>query len=228
MKLLYAFCATEEVRHRVIQSQTIQRRRPEVMAGWDKLLVTGFGDEIPISPDYNILRGNVRTGTIFSPSKWKNLASRYAAERGYDWMIQANCDLIMLRPPESFPENGLTSVMTYHTKPEEDPEQACSLFDAGHELDFVGTSYLIIHNRVFSNFFHSEELYGYGYEDADYLTNVVDPAGFQRLLGTPYGAKAIHIHDTYHVWGPQMKEDMERNRALFESRYRRMRAGERF
>jgi hypothetical protein len=226
MRLLFSTLATKIAEDRLKQTLQFQELIPEGLEGWDRLLVTDQDSSVERPCGYEVVFDRLFTHGKFNYSKVRNASMRYAEQHGYDWLIQANPDIVMLHPPTSFPENGLTSIMTYHAQPEESIPEVISRWRAGYEAGFIGTTYFLMSRDIFSKYRFHEEFYGYGYDDQDFLNNVMWRDRISRMDGTPFGGRAIHVSYPGNIWGDS-GPDLVRNRALFEERWRRTCAGER-
>jgi hypothetical protein len=225
--LLYVNMCTKRAEHRLILATELQREIPEALDGWDKFFITDTSEGVSPPPGYDCMRANLMTHGRLSFSVYRNLAMTYAAEHNYDWIIVSNADVVMLQSPRSFPRNGLSSVMTYHSRPNEDIRDILALWRAGVSLHFQETTFLLMGRDIFGKYRFCEEFYGYGHEDGDFLSHVLAPEGISRLDGTPYGARGVHInHDNDGVW-ENIESDLRRNESLFAQRQQQVKRGER-
>jgi hypothetical protein len=227
VKLLFATVATSVSARRFERSRKLQEKIPEGLSGWDRLLVTdqkGLANE---PRGYEILKEDLWTNGKFNYSRYRNASMRYAAERGYDWMIQGNADLVMLRPPESFPDGGLSSIPAQDCTASEVEAQILKYQSGSEDFRWGTTSCFLMGKKVFGLFSFCERFYGYGYEDADFMNNVIWPEPYRliRAEGLPLGARSFNILGDDQIWGQTMKIDMERNRSLFEERAALVAAG---
>ncbi len=220
MKLLFATVATSPAARRFERSWRLQEKIKEGLAGWDRLLVTD-GKGIPHEPSgYQTLREDLWTNGKFNYSRYRNASMRYAAYYGYDWMIQGNADLVMLRPPQLFPEGGLSSIPAHDCTAPQAEAQVLKYLSGSEDFRWGTTSCFLMGKKVFGSFSFCERFYGYGYEDADFMNNVIwpEPHRLIREEGLPLGARSLNILGDDQIWGSTMKFDMERNRSLFEDR----------
>jgi hypothetical protein len=189
----------------------------EGLEGWDLLFITDINSRVPPPKGFDVVQAELFTHGKFNYSRCRNASMAYAKEHGYDWLIQANPDIVMLQPPRSFPETGISSVMTYHTKASDDVSAVVREWRVMGSLEFLPTSYFIMNASIFTQYRFCEDFYGYGYDDMDFLSNVLWRDGISRMDGTQFGAKAIHVYYPDNIWG-NSGPDMERNRSLFEQR----------
>jgi hypothetical protein len=226
MKCLYATISSKEAAFRLHRAADIQKRFNEALQGWDKVLVTDSVNPADPPEGYSILKVPLFKGDKLHFPTYRNVTMQYASENGYDWLIQSTADLVILHGPSSFPPNSFTSVMTYLASPGEDIGHVIARWKAGSPMAFGGSTYFLMGRGIFTKYrFHGGYL-GYGYEDADFMSNILWPEGIERLDGTPFGARAIHIHEPANQW-VRIGEDLQANQALFESRLAKARSGER-
>lgn len=232
IRILYSTVATSIVKHRLVRTHIAQQNIPGGLDGLDKILITEPGGPYIPSSGFRVIAADLRTNGKFNFSKYKNASMRYARDHGYDWLIQGDSDLVMLQPPSLYPESGLSSVMTYYCQPNENIKDLVARWKSGSKMTWVGTAYLLMSRYIFTNFSFCEQFYGYGYDDADFMNNVLwpEPHRISRADGTPFGARGIHIHDSTadqrKIYGNTFIEDVARNQALFEERRRKVIAKE--
>lgn len=223
MKCLYSVVATKDSNQRWLRSLSFQEKIQEGLFGWDKLLVTDKEKSADIPKEWNVVQSNLFEHGKFNYSRYRNVAMAYAEEKHYDYLIQSNADMFMLSPPRTFAESGISYLMTYHTEPGEDVDGVLMKYKNGIALKYIGATAFIMERKIFSRFKFYEGYYGYGFDDIDFIGNVIAPAGVVLQDGTPFGARAIHIYDSGNLWGPSQQEDANRNKELWSQRWNEIR-----
>jgi hypothetical protein len=224
MRLLYSTLATQIAEYRLVQTIKYQECVAEALQGWDCVFITDIKSRVAPPKGYAVVYADLFTQGKFNYSRCRNASIKYAKEHGYDWLIQSNPDIVMLQPPQSFPASGLTSVMTHQSMRGEDVPALIREWRTRADLRFVGSSYFLMGADIFSKYRFCEDYYGYGYDDQDFMSNVLWPDRISRMDGTSFGARAIHVSYPGDLWG-DIGPDLKRNKALFELRWKLTCAG---
>lgn len=154
----------------------------------------------------------IKISGVYNMARSRNLIFEYADLNGYEWIIDADADRVLLNSPEKFPEPGLAAIATHYTDEGESDEVTYERCKAGR-LDFGnGSSFFAIHRSVFCRFRNCEEFLGAGYEDKDFVFNICLPNGVKTV---PIHARGLHRH---HPNSERFPEYGEFNRILYERR----------
>ena len=151
-KCLYVTLSTAQAEDRLRRSLYYQRTLPEALEGWDKLLITDSSQAASPAEGFEFLKADLFTQGKLNFARYRNISMQYAADLEYDWLIQSTADIVMLRPPHAFPDNGFTSVMTYHSVTGENIADTITRWKAGAAFPFIGTTYFLMSAVIFTRY----------------------------------------------------------------------------
>ncbi|MDB6121944.1 MAG: hypothetical protein JWQ71_937 [Pedosphaera sp.] len=184
----------------------VQARFRKAFASYDKILVTDINVEGDLGMPV-ILRNDLIQSGYFAMNKARNVCLQYATDKGYEWIILADADMVVLNPLLTKPVTGFSSVPQYRSKKGE------TSFRRPLKMPFEASSYFILHRKVFSRIPFCEDFLGYGYCDTDYCWNVL---WFRGIAQSATNVKALHFWHKPRL--PDREHQTERNRHLFTER----------
>lgn len=121
-------------------------------------------------------------------SRMRNRCMEEAIRGGYDWVILADIDCLFYSDWTLFPGTGAGFLWWKREK----PGVAWPMSFPGHE-GHSPCSIMTLHRDVFSKFRFCEDFEGHGYEDTDFINNVLAPEGIHF--------KTTDLHCA-HLWHP--------------------------
>src|SRR4029077_18464876 len=190
MKALLSYLVTQNVLSRFEKTVSFQEKYfPEAIQKIDKVVITDA--TTPIRVNWPVVRSDIFINGLFNQSRAKNTAFRYATENGYDWLFDGDADRVLLNYPDEFPEPGLAALPIYYANEGESEDQIYRKF-LSYELQWVGSSFFVMHRTVFSRLKACEDFIVNRFEDLDFVFNVCRPNKIKTV-----SVKALSIH-LYH------------------------------
>jgi hypothetical protein len=164
-----------------------------------------------------VIRKDLAIDGIFNESKARNFGLRYALENGYDWLLDGDCDRVLLE----FPLDGLdgsfdvSNVPYYASLEKETDEDLDTMYREGR-MTFRVASWFVISREVFSCVRFHEGFKFNRYEDFDFFFTVVPSYGFRIDTRENGGVgKGIHI---WHSEGERGYAYAKDNETLYRER----------
>lgn len=131
-------------------------------------------------------------------SKAKNAGLSWATERiGIDWLLDADADCVVVRPPDRIPETPYSSLLCHFQEEHESIEELERKAATG-TLGERHFSRFLLARQIFERYRFDEEFWGYAGDDVDFHLNLIQKAGIQW---SDSGARGINM---YHPMGPRL------------------------
>lgn len=124
----------------------------------------------------------------------KNTGLRWAETHQVDWILDADADSVIVKPPDREPSTPYSSMLCHFQGELESLEEVEKKARAG-KLQLRHFSRFLLHRNVFANHKFDEEFFGYAGEDVDYHLNLVQ---HQNVQWSDCGMAGINL---YHAMG---------------------------
>jgi glycosyltransferase involved in cell wall biosynthesis len=206
MKPLLAYWVIGEDAVRQFKATLKVQARFKAFKRYDQVLVT----DVDVPGDLGmpvILRTDLIQSGYYAMNRARNVCIQYALDKGYEWLVLADADMVVINPLLKKPATGFSSIPQYRAKKGE------TSFRQSVKLPFEASSYFVLHRSVFSRLPFCEDFLGYGYCDTDYCWNLL---WFQGIEQSPNDVKAIHLWHKPRL--PDRGYQTDRNRHLFTDR----------
>lgn len=189
---LLVYLVTRDLFSEFKNNQLVQ---PIILNDWNKLVLTDF-------PAHDIYMNCLYTSIFpFNFSKYINRALSFAKAGKRSHLLIAHCDTIIDSLPNPLPENGITAATADFR--DGSPPRKTSVWLLGRD---------IIENESLRC---CEEFTGYGYEDMDFLWNVLQPAGVQF-----HDCPDFKIRHLPHFITRLLENNIIKNKELYERRHK--------
>ena len=127
-------------------------------------------------------------------SRAKNEGLRWAERSGVDWILDADADCVIVRPPVRTPETQYSSMLCHFQREDESLDELERKAVAGF-LEERHFSRFLLGRGVFSSRRFDEEFHGYGGEDVDFHLSLIQRDG---ITWSDCGMRGINL---YHPLG---------------------------
>lgn len=211
MRVLLAYKTTGRTMGRLLKTLALQSQLSMWGAEFTSVIVTDKETEVPSG--HTFLREDLWRNGKLSYSSFRNAAFYYAEVNRFDWVIDAGADSAFLGVV-NVPSSGVARIPTYYAHASDTPDSILKGLSVPGGLSFGLSSYLLVSRKVFTTTRFNTSFRGYGWEDRDYIENVLPFKGY-KLSETIFRA--------IHMWHPTEErrvnpEDFERNRQLYVRR----------
>lgn len=194
MKLLVSYIVAKNCQARLARTLKFQKLVFPESEQIEKLFVIEEDQELPVHGSH-VVRMPMFEGEYFLASKAKNAAIDYATKHGYEWLLDADADTVMLNKPTNFPETGYGCMRCHMTKEGQNDQDILMDMAAGRVKFEYGARFLT-RRDVFTKCRYHEELKGYAGEDLDYDFTVIGHQGIKSSDSNMFGL---------HLWHPSGK-----------------------
>jgi glycosyltransferase involved in cell wall biosynthesis len=201
--LLAYWVIGEEAVRQLKSTLKVQAYFDKAFNSYDKVLVTDINVKADMGMPVIVRNDLIQSGYI-AMNRARNVCLQYALDKGYEWVILADADMVVVNPLRKTPVTGFSSVPQYRAKRGE------ISFKQPLKLEFEGSSYFVLHKKIFSRTPFCEDFLGYGFCDTDYCWNTL---WFQGIKQSSNNVKAIHLWHEPRL--PDRGHQTDRNRHLF-------------
>jgi hypothetical protein len=210
MRILLSYVVTENVVDRFLRTIRFQDLFPSAVADLDRVVITDSSTQIQFP--FPVIRSILYVSGKFYLVGARNAALQYAHDHGYDYLLDGDADRVLLSLPQCLPQRHISCVML-HSQSKAESEEALAKKVQDGDLNYEWSSWFIVPRPLMQYRFHGEYL-AYGYEDLDYVHNVLAPLGINICDA---GARGVHL---YHALTTSSEhEAFKRNKSIYEKRW---------
>lgn len=196
MKILHHYKVTKSVLPRFMRLVDYEETYcKDVHDKIDRLIITDLETQVSV-PWRNaiIVRAELTINGVFNESRARNVGMHYAQKNGYDWLIDGDCDRVLLSFPtdQIATELDVTQIPYYGAAQHETSEALDQKWKTG-SLKVSNASFFVISRAVLSSVRFCEQFKFNRFEDYDFYFTMcpsfgfrIDPSG--KGIGT-----AIHL-----------------------------------
>lgn len=213
-KILLGYIATRNIWPAFNAAQQFQSEYLYNPVGFDKVLVT---DTDEVVPTFTCVKcSNLWVNGLFCQNAGRNSILAFGISGGFDALVILDADVMLTEAPRTAFDGSFSCCHMYWST-EEEINAGC--FNLEDRLRWTSSGDFILNRKDFLHNRFCEDYLGYGYDDADFYYNVLQPSGVKPEHWTTraehWTTRAVHY---WHPRRPIPPEVEERNRVLYFKR----------